>query len=52
MEVHLRASAADTGVSGLRYEQLRTVYEETAADLRHERGGLKHAVWRFTSQAM
>ncbi|GAA3368736.1 hypothetical protein GCM10020367_08290 [Streptomyces sannanensis] len=52
IDVHLRAFAADAGVSGLGYEQLRAMYEATAAALRQERGGLEHAVWRFKSQAM
>ncbi|MFJ3246663.1 hypothetical protein [Streptomyces sp. NPDC086782] len=52
VDVHLRAFAADAGIAGLRYEELRTIYEETAAILGHEPGGLEHAVWRFKSQAM
>lgn len=51
VDVHLRAFAADAGVSDLRYEQLRAVYESTATGLGHEPGGLEHAVWRFKSQA-
>ncbi|MGW6602257.1 hypothetical protein [Streptomyces sp. NPDC055036] len=51
LDVHLRAFAADAGVAGLRYEELRATYEETAAVLGHEPGGLDHAVWRFKSQA-
>ncbi|MFE0651097.1 hypothetical protein ACFVZH_21165 [Streptomyces sp. NPDC059534] len=49
VDVHLRAFAADAGVPDLRYEQLRAVYEEAAALLRHDRGGLEHAVWRYKS---
>ncbi|MFE9559316.1 hypothetical protein ACFYMW_39885 [Streptomyces sp. NPDC006692] len=49
VDVHLRAFAADAGVPGLRYEQLRAVYEEAAALLGHEQGGLEHAVWRYHS---
>lgn len=49
VDVHLRAFAADAGVSGLTYEQLRAVYED-AALLGHEPGGFEHAVWRFKSQ--
>jgi hypothetical protein len=51
VDVHLRAFAADAGVSGLGYEQLRAVYEKTAAILGHEPVGLEHAVWRFKSQS-
>ncbi|MFD5469490.1 hypothetical protein [Streptomyces sp. NPDC127105] len=51
VDVHLRAFAADAGIAGLRYEELRTIYEETAAILGHEPGALEHAVWRFKSQA-
>lgn len=51
VDVHLRAFAADAGVSGLKYEQLRAAYEQTAALLGQEPGGLEHAVWRFKSQA-
>ncbi|WP_405598344.1 MULTISPECIES: hypothetical protein [unclassified Streptomyces] len=50
VDVHLRAFAADAGVSGLAYEQLRGVYESAAAVLGHEPGGLEHAVWRFKSK--
>ncbi|MFJ9961284.1 HhH-GDP family DNA glycosylase [Streptomyces avermitilis] len=52
VDVHLRTFAADAGVSGLKYEQLRAVYEETAVLLGHEPGGLEHAVWRFRSQSV
>ncbi|MFD8382425.1 hypothetical protein ACFV2X_28600 [Streptomyces sp. NPDC059679] len=52
VDVHLHAFAADAGVSGLGYEQLRAVYEKTAAILGHEPGGLEHAVWRFKSQSV
>ncbi|MEU9473435.1 hypothetical protein AB0D78_44200 [Streptomyces avermitilis] len=52
VDVHLRTFAADAGVSGLKYEQLRAVYEETAVLLGHEAGGLEHAVWRFRSQSV
>lgn len=51
VDVHLRAFAAVAGVTALPYEQLRAVYEETAACLGHEPGGLEHAVWRFKAQA-
>ncbi|WP_329312388.1 hypothetical protein OG723_02410 [Streptomyces sp. NBC_01278] len=51
VDVHLRTFAADAGVPGLGYEQLRAVYEEAAALLGHERGGLEHAVWRYVSGA-
>jgi hypothetical protein len=51
VDVHLYAFAVDAGVSGLPYEQLRAVYEETAAVLGHERSGLEHAVWQYKSQA-
>ncbi|MEU1631111.1 hypothetical protein ABZ746_38910 [Streptomyces sp. NPDC020096] len=50
VDVHLRAFAADAGISLPRYEQLQAVYEETATILRHEPGGLEHAVWRLKSQ--
>ncbi|MGW1947589.1 hypothetical protein ACWCRC_25105 [Streptomyces sp. NPDC001940] len=50
VDVHLRAFAADAGVWGLAYEQLRGVYESAAAVLGHEPGGLEHAVWRFKSK--
>ncbi|WP_328923840.1 hypothetical protein OG429_03825 [Streptomyces sp. NBC_00190] len=52
VDVHLRAFAADAGVPDLGYEQLRAVYESTAAVLGHEPGGLEHAIWRFKSQAV
>ncbi|MFJ3339329.1 hypothetical protein [Streptomyces sp. NPDC086766] len=52
VDVHLRAFAADAGVTGLPYEELQAVYEETAAALGHEPGGLEHAVWQFKSQAI
>ncbi|WP_406514522.1 hypothetical protein OG851_42520 (plasmid) [Streptomyces sp. NBC_00161] len=52
VDVHLYAFAADAGVTGIRYEQLRAVYEEAAAILGHEQGGLEHAVWRYKSRAM
>ncbi|WP_180289410.1 MULTISPECIES: hypothetical protein [Streptomyces] len=51
VDVHLRDFAVDAGVAGLRYEELRAAYEEAAAVLGHEPGGLEHAVWRFKSQA-
>ncbi|WP_406464801.1 hypothetical protein OH768_52970 [Streptomyces sp. NBC_01622] len=51
VDVHLRAFAAEAGVSGLKYEQLQEGSEETAALLGHEPGGLEHAVWRFMSQS-
>ncbi|MFF3411607.1 hypothetical protein ACFYW8_36635 [Streptomyces sp. NPDC002742] len=51
VDVHLRSFAADAGVANLRYEELRAAYEEAAALLGHEPGGLEHAVWRFKSQA-
>lgn len=47
VDVHLRMFAADAGLTDLRYEQLRAVYEAAAAFLGHEPGGLEHAVWRF-----
>lgn len=50
VDVHLRAFAADAGVTGLQYEELRAVYEEAAAALGHEPGGMEHAVWRFKSR--
>ncbi|MFF7754314.1 hypothetical protein ACFZCP_34935 [Streptomyces sp. NPDC007971] len=50
IDVHLRAFAADAGVSGLTYEQLQAVYEETATLLGQEPGGFEHAVRRFKSQ--
>ncbi|MGW5476370.1 hypothetical protein [Streptomyces sp. NPDC004008] len=52
VDVHLRAFAADAGVTGLQYEELRAVYEEAAAALGHEPGGMEHAVWRFKSRAV
>ncbi|MER7533832.1 hypothetical protein ABTX77_03460 [Streptomyces sp. NPDC097704] len=51
VDVHLRAFAAAAGVAGLSYEELRAAYEEAAALLGHEPGGLEHAVWRFKAQA-
>ncbi|MEU4256181.1 hypothetical protein AB0B42_01130 [Streptomyces fradiae] len=51
VDIHLRAFAVDAGITDLRYEALRATYEETAAILGHEAGGLEHAVWRFKSQA-
>ncbi|MHC3449573.1 HhH-GDP family DNA glycosylase [Streptomyces prasinus] len=51
VDVHLRAFAADAGVPGLRYEQLRVVYEEAAVLLGHDQGGLEHAIWRYKSGA-
>ncbi len=52
VDVHLRTFAADAGVPDLRYEQLRAVYEEAAAILGHDQGGLEHAVWRYRSGAV
>ncbi|MFF3740445.1 hypothetical protein ACFYZJ_36785 [Streptomyces sp. NPDC001848] len=52
VDVHLRAFAADAGVMELRYNELRAAYEEAAAVLGHEPGGLEHAVWRFKSQGV
>ncbi|MFF9217423.1 HhH-GDP family DNA glycosylase [Streptomyces viridosporus] len=52
VDVHLRAFAADAGVVGLHYEELQAVYEEAAAVLGHEAGGLEHAVWRFKSKSV
>lgn len=52
VDVHLRAFTADAGVTGLQYEELRAVYEEAAAALGHEPGGMEHAVWRFKSRAV
>ncbi|MEV5566921.1 hypothetical protein AB0L54_29300 [Streptomyces sp. NPDC052196] len=49
VDVHLRAFAAEAGVTDLRYEQLRTTYEHAAALLGHEPGGMEHAVWRLTA---
>jgi hypothetical protein len=37
VDVHLHAFAADAGVTRVRYEQLRAVYEETAAILAQRR---------------
>ncbi|MFF1297165.1 MULTISPECIES: hypothetical protein [unclassified Streptomyces] len=51
VDVHLRTFAADAGVPDLRYEQLRALYEEAAALLGHDKGGLEHAVWRYKSNA-
>ncbi|MCC0575127.1 hypothetical protein [Streptomyces californicus] len=51
VDVHLRAFAADAGVPDLPYDQLRAVYEEAAALLGHDKGGLEHAVWRHNSKA-
>ncbi|MFF2146551.1 hypothetical protein [Kitasatospora sp. NPDC058190] len=50
VDIHLRTFAAEAGISNLGYEELRAVYEGTAAALGHDRGGLEHAVWRFKSQ--
>lgn len=50
VDVHLRDFAAEAGVTEVRYDRLRTAYEEAAAALGHEPGGLEHAVWRFRSQ--
>ncbi|MER6068309.1 hypothetical protein ABT187_05515 [Streptomyces sp. NPDC001817] len=52
IDVHLRAFATDAGISGLTFQQLQAVYEETAALLGHEPGGFEHAVWRFKSQTV
>ncbi|MFD9339564.1 hypothetical protein ACFWBF_35065 [Streptomyces sp. NPDC060028] len=52
VDVHLRTFAADAGVPVLPYEQLRAVYEEAAALLGHDRGGLEHAIWRSQSGAV
>ncbi|MFD7033522.1 hypothetical protein ACFWAR_36405 [Streptomyces sp. NPDC059917] len=49
VDVHLRTFAADAGVQDRRYEQVRAAYEEAAALLGHDRAGLEHAVWRYTS---
>ena len=51
VDVHLRAFAADAGVTGLQYQELRAVCEEAAA-LGDEPGGMEHAVWRFKSRAV
>ncbi|MFB7370324.1 hypothetical protein ACFC0D_10820 [Streptomyces sp. NPDC056222] len=51
VDTHLRSFAATAGVAGLTYAELRAVYEEAAALLGHEPGGLEHAVWRFKAQA-
>ncbi|MEU7035127.1 hypothetical protein ABZ958_15750 [Streptomyces sp. NPDC046237] len=51
VDVHLRSFAAAAGVTGLTYAELRAAYEEAAALLGHEPGGLEHAVWRFKAQA-
>ncbi|MFJ8944631.1 hypothetical protein ACIRG4_15485 [Streptomyces sp. NPDC102395] len=51
VDVHLRAFAVDDGVPELPYDQLRAVYEEAAALLGHDKGGLEHAVWRHKSKA-
>ncbi|MER5779337.1 hypothetical protein ABT144_34645 [Streptomyces sp. NPDC002039] len=52
VDVHLRTFAADAGVPVLPYEQLRALYEEAAALLGHDRGGLEHAIWRSKSGAV
>lgn len=51
VDVHLRAFAVDAGVPDLPYARLRAVYEEAAALLGHDKGGLEHAVWRHKSKA-
>ncbi|MEU4097918.1 hypothetical protein [Streptomyces sp. NPDC026673] len=51
VDVHLRAFAAQAGVTGLGYEELRAVYEQTADLLGHDRAGLEHAVWRHMSHS-
>ncbi|MFF7216050.1 hypothetical protein ACFZAU_36860 [Streptomyces sp. NPDC008238] len=51
VDVHLRAFAAQAGVTGPGYGELRAVYEETADLLGHDRAGLEHAVWRYMSQS-
>ncbi|GAA2512758.1 hypothetical protein GCM10010406_55820 [Streptomyces thermolineatus] len=51
VDVHLRAFAADAGVPDLPYDQLRAAYEEAAALLGHDKGGLEHAIWRHKSEA-
>ncbi|MEU5205334.1 hypothetical protein ACI2LF_40530 [Kribbella sp. NPDC020789] len=51
IDTHLRAFAAQAGIVGLTYHQLRTVYEAAATLLGHDRGGLEHAVWRHRAQA-
>ncbi|MGW7287931.1 hypothetical protein ACWGH4_20860 [Streptomyces sp. NPDC054847] len=50
VDVHLRAFAADASFPDLPYDQLRAVYEEAAALLGHDKGGLEHAVWRHKSE--
>ncbi|MFJ8091773.1 hypothetical protein [Streptomyces griseofuscus] len=50
VDVHLRAFAVDAGVLDLPYDQLRAVYEEAAALLGHDKGGLEHAIWRHRSK--
>ncbi|MFJ4552060.1 hypothetical protein ACIP4X_23085 [Streptomyces sp. NPDC088817] len=52
VDVHLRTFAADAGVPHLCYEELRAVYEEAAAVIGHDQGGLEHAVWRYRSGAV
>ncbi|MFF7631265.1 hypothetical protein [Streptomyces cyaneofuscatus] len=51
VDVHLRAFAVDAGVPDLPYDKLRAAYEEAAALLGHDKGGLEHAVWRQGSKA-
>ncbi|MDX3078530.1 hypothetical protein [Streptomyces sp. MI02-7b] len=51
VDVHLRAFAAQAGVTGPDYGELRAVYEETADLLGHDRAGLEHAVWWYMSQS-
>lgn len=45
------AVSSSTATSRLLLE-LRAVYEEVAAALGHEPGGMEHAVWRFKSRAV
>ncbi|MFF4442613.1 hypothetical protein [Streptomyces sp. NPDC001621] len=52
VDVHLRAFAKNAEIPDLPYAQLRAVYEEAAALLGHDQGGLEHAVWRHQSGAV
>ncbi|MET7843217.1 hypothetical protein ABZT45_32345 [Streptomyces sp. NPDC005356] len=51
VDVHLHRFAAEAGLPGFSYAQLRALYEEAATVLGHDYAGLEHAVWRFKSQA-
>ena len=49
IDIHLRAFAKQAGVTISDYAALRSLYEQTADALGHQRSGLEHAVWNHQS---